>query len=183
MENSKTLKNNILFDRISESVILKTERLTISKIEEADKERYASLYLDDELNKWWGYDYREDLGDNKPSPDYFFNFQNLLKEKKEEFSFAVKKDSELIGELVLHNFGEDDSVEMGFRFFKNCQGKGYALESASKLKEYVFNTLGAVKLRSRCYKENFPSANLIKRLGLEKSSENDTHYFFELIKK
>ncbi len=168
-----------LFDKIKTPVI-KTERLLIEDILERDRERYSALYLEEELNKWWGYDYREDLGDKEPTPRYFYDFQNALKEKKEEYSLAVKKDGVLIGELVLHNFDDDGGVEMGFRFFKECHGKGYAIESASALKKYVFNVMGAKKLKSRCFKQNVPSHNLILRLGLEKCREDDTHYYFEL---
>ena len=140
------------------------------------------MYLDDELNALWGYDYREDLKGENPTPDYFFAVQNKMKEIKEEYSFAVKKDGVLIGELVLHNFDYYGGVEMGFRFFKNYQGQGYALESATALKNYCFESLGAKKLKSRCYKENFASAKLIGRLGLEKVKEDDTHFYFELNK-
>ena len=162
-----------LFDKIPKTVLLKTDRLSITEIKNTDKEDYKNLYLDESLNKWWGYDYREDLGDGEPTADYFFDFQNSLKAKKEEYSFAVRLDDKMIGELVLHNFGEEDnSVEMGFRFFKGVQGKGYAIESASALKQFVFENLGADKLKSRCFKENVKSASLINRLGLTKNKED-----------
>ena len=178
MEKEMTQNQKELFDRIKPPIEIKTDRLIITEIKEEDKNDYANLYLDDELNKWWGYDYREDLGKNEPTPDYFYNFQNELKEKKEEFSFAVREKGKMIGELVLHNFDENFGVEMGFRFFKECQGKGYAIESATALKEFVKKVLKAKTLKSRCFKENIPSKNLITRLGLTLSSESETHYFF-----
>lgn len=171
-----------LFDKILSPVWLKTERLTITDICEKDKESYAKLYLDDDLNKWWGYDYREDLNGEKPTPEHFYAFQQTMKRVKEEYALAVKKDGQMIGELVLHNFDYFGGVEMGFRFFKECQGKGYAVESASALRDYCFNTLGAITVKSRCYKENLPSAKLIGRLGLKQYTESDTHYFFKLEK-
>lgn len=171
--------NEQLFNKIIPPVLIKTERLSIEDIAKTDKDAYARLYLDDHLNKWWGYDYREDLNGETADADYFYNFQNLLKEKKEEYSLAVKKDGVMIGELVLHNFDELGGIEMGFRFFKDCQGKGYAVESATALKAYVFNTLGATKLKSRCYKENVNSRKLIERLGLIMLKEDQTHYYFE----
>jgi RimJ/RimL family protein N-acetyltransferase len=169
---------NTLFDKICSPVLIKTERLTITDITETDAKRYAELYLDDELNKWWGYDYREDLGDNEPTPEYFYNFQNKLKSSKEEYALAVKKDGEMVGELVMHNFDYNGGVEIGFRFFSDCQGKGYALESASALRDYCFELLGADTVKSRCFKQNHPSKKLIERLGLIKSNESQTHYFF-----
>lgn len=168
-----------LFDKIDQNVSLSTKRLNVTKILEQDKQDYQTLYLDQELNKWWGYDYTEDLKDNEPTADYFFNFQNELKEKKEEFSFAVRKDGSMIGELVLHNFDFFGGVEMGFRFFKESQGKGYAIESALALKEWVKSQLGAKTLKSRCVKENVRSRNLIEKLGLKKVREDDVYFYFE----
>lgn len=167
-----------LFDEISAPVLLKTERLEISAISENDKFDYAKLYLDDDLNRLWGYDYREDLKGEEPTPEYFYSFQNKLKEVKEEYSFAVRLNGKMIGELVLHNFDFYGGVEMGFRFFKDYHGKGYALESALALKNYVKTVMHAKTLKSRCYKENFASAKLINRLGLTKSGEDSTHYYF-----
>lgn len=169
-----------LFDKINPPVFIKTDRLTIEEITEKDGATYQSLYLDDQLNKWWGYDYREDLNGKEPTAEYFLGFQKLLKEKREEYSLAVKKDGVMIGELVLYNFEGATSLEMGFRFFKEHHGKGYAVESAGALKDYVFNTLGASRLRSRCFKENIPSRKLIERLGLKLFDQNQTHYFFDV---
>ena len=179
-KNMVTVKT--LFDKITTPMYLKTERLTITDIDKADAQAYAKLYLDDDLNKWWGYDYREDLDGELPTPEHFYNFQNKMKMVKEEYALAVKKDGVMVGELVLHNFDYYGGVEMGFRFFKNCQGKGYAVESASMLRDYCFNELGASVVKSRCYKQNLPSAKLITRLGLKKYKESDTHYFFKLSK-
>ena len=170
-----------LFDKIKPPILIKTDRLTITDITEKDKDLYAKIYLDDDLNKWWGYDYREDLNGENPTPDYFFSFQKKLKEIKEEYLFIVRVNDIMIGELVLYNFGDDQSVEMGFRFFREYQGKGYAKESALALKEYVKNTLNALKIKSRCFKENIPSKRLILSLGLEQVSEDSTHYYFEQI--
>ncbi len=167
-----------LFERLPSTLSLCTERLTITEIKPCDKTRYKELYVDDQLNKFWGYDYRQDLLGQTPDEDYFFNFQRRLKEKKEEFSFAVRLNDELIGELVLHNFGFDLSVEMGFRFFRSYQGKGYAFESAQKLKEWVIENLCPTVIKSRCFKQNLPSKNLIAKLGLKKYKQDQTHYYF-----
>lgn len=169
-----------LFDKITSPVVLQTKRLTVTEICEQDKADYHKLYVDDELNKWWGYDYREDLADNEPTQDYFFNFQQQLKDKKEEYSLAVRLNGKMIGELVLHNFDVFGGVEMGFRFFSECQGKGYAIESATALKEYVKEVLGAKTLKSRCYKENVRSKNLIEKLGLSLCDKDEKCFYFNL---
>lgn len=167
-----------LFERIVPPVLINTARLTVGEICESDKDDYYRLYTDTEINKWWGYDYHEDLNGEKATPDWFYNFQNSLKEREEEYSFAVKENGKTVGELVLHNFDYFGGVEMGFRFFKDCQGKGYATESALALKEYVKNTMHAKRIKSRCFKQNVPSKNLIGRLGLSQCDEDETRYFF-----
>lgn len=179
IKNKNIIKVNTLFSEIQPPVTLRTARLTIGDITQSDKENYLRLYLDDDLNKWWGYDYREDLKESTPTADYFYNFQNSLKDKREEYSLAVRLDGVMIGELVLHNFDCFGGVEIGFRFFREYHGKGYATESAARVIEYAVNTLGAKTIKSRCYKQNAPSRKLIERLGLKLYAENETHYFFK----
>ncbi len=179
IKEKNLVKVKTLFDKISLPVIVQADNLVITDIFESDKDRYFDLYMDDDLNKWWGYDYREDLGEQTPTPDYFFEFQQKLKDKKEEYALAVKKDGQMVGELVLHNFDYFGGVEIGFRFFKESQGKGYATKSATALMDYAVGVLGATKLKTRCFKENIPSFNLIGRLGFKQVREDNTHYYFE----
>ena len=51
---------------------LKTERLTLSALREEDIPAYNALVLDGERNRWWGYDYRQDLFEEL-TEDYFLN--------------------------------------------------------------------------------------------------------------
>ena len=51
---------NELYD-LTEIPELRSERLTMSAFTEADKAAYNALCLDDERNRYWGYDYRSDL--------------------------------------------------------------------------------------------------------------------------
>ena len=169
-----------LFDNIDPTVKIKTERLSIERISEGDKENYAKLYLDERLNKLWGYDYKEDLGSEQPTPLYFYKFQESLFNKKEECSYAVKLDGEMIGELVLHNFDYFGGLEMGFRFFPEYQNKGYAFESANALKRFIKEQLNAKTLKGSCFKENLPSKKLIEKLGLKLVKENEEKFYFTL---
>ena len=169
-----------LFDRIKSPVAISVGALTVSDIEESDKHEYARLYLDDQLNVYWGYDYRDDLNGNLPTADYFYGYQKWLKEVKEEYSLAVRENGKMIGELVLHNFTFRGGVEMGYRFFRESQGKGYATISATALKKFVESELKPHRLMTRCDKRNTPSRNLIGRLGFESWYDSQTHHFFKI---
>lgn len=179
IKNKYIVQVSTAFDKIVPPVSIKTERLTVDDITEKDKEVYARIYLDDDLNKYYGYDYREDLGGNTPNADYFYSFMQGLKDKKEEYSFAVRRNGEMLGELVLYNFGFNGQAETGFRFLPEYQGKGYATEAAAALIEKAKTDFCINKLCCRAFKENLPSIRLIKRLGFKQASETDNMLFFE----
>ncbi len=175
-------KNNIqvltAFERIEKDVKIVTERLTLTEISIEDKEGYKDLYLDDELNAFWGYDYREDLGEKEPSCDYFYSFNRSLRESKEELSLMVKKDGELVGEVVLHEFDFFGGVEIGFRIAKSHQKKGYALESVSALIEYVKHKIKPSEIKAKCYRENTPSKTLLLKLGFKEKKRDEKYFYF-----
>ena len=54
------VKVTTLLDKINSPFLIKTERLTITDITKEDADKYYSLYTDKEINKYYGYDYRED---------------------------------------------------------------------------------------------------------------------------
>ncbi len=168
----------LITHKLPKELQINTQRLTITEIKESDKDLYYNLYTDKELNALWGYDYTNDLGQN-PSPKDFFDLQNKLKQTEGEYAFAVRLQGQMIGELVLYNPTEN-SVEIGFRFFSEFHGKGYAVESATALMDYAKKEIGVKIFKGRCFKQNAQSKALFLRLGFSQISQNDTHYFFEL---
>ena len=50
---------------------IKTDRLSLTPLRRGDIPAYSALCLDDERNRWWGYDYRTDLGDQAPDRHLF----------------------------------------------------------------------------------------------------------------
>lgn len=166
------------FYKIKPPVFIKTERLSIEEILTTDGENYARLYLDESLNKYWGYDYKEDLK-GEPNAEYFLSFMQGLKEKEEEYSLAVKKDGVMIGEVVMHGFDFFGNLEIGFRIEKKNQKKGYAFESVSALIEYITQNIKPKKIKAKCYLENEPSKKLIEKLGFSMAKKDKTYYYFE----
>lgn len=169
------------FTLIAPPVFIETERLTVTDVFREDRAVYAKLYTDDKVNEFYGYDYRQDIGKNKPDGDYFFKFMLTLKAKKEEYSLAVRKGGKMIGEIVFYNFDYSGSAEIGFRFFTENQGKGYAFESVKAAIEYAFNA-GINRITCRHFKENARSEKLILKLGFACTSEDKTHKYYELKK-
>ena len=168
------------FYLLNPTVLVETARLTVTDIFREDKEVYAALYKDEKVNAYYGYDYKEDLGEN-PDGKKVFRFFTSLKAKKEEYSLAVRLDGKMIGEIVFYNFGFNKDAEIGFRFFTEYQGKGYAFESVGGAIRYAF-ACGFKKLTCRHFKENVRSEKLVLKLGFNFTREDKTHKYYELIK-
>ena len=175
-------KNNVevltAFENIPNEIKIKTENLLLEELSVNDKNAYRDLYLDDELNKFWGYDYREDLGENQPTADYFYNFNKMLRKNKEELSLLIKKEGTVVGEVVLHEFDFYGGVEIGFRISKEHQNKGYAFEAVSNLIDYVKKTIKPININAKCFKENSPSEKLLIKLGFTKVSKDEKYFYF-----
>lgn len=164
-------------DKINLPIKINTERLEIESTGNNEEESYFKLSVSDEINKLWGYDYREDLGENAPNQQYFANFRKALEDNKEEFSLAVKLNGQMIGEIVLWNFAFDGGVEVGTRFFSEYHGKGYAYESVGAVINYLKN-LGVKTLRTRAFFENFASNKLFQKLGFEINAKDDRKNYY-----
>ena len=84
----------------------------------------------------------------------------------------------MIGELVAYNFSFDSSCEIGFRFFREFWGHGYAFLSATA---FICRLKGAGvrKIKAKALKENSRSIKLLERLGLQKTAEDERYHYYE----
>ena len=64
---------------------------------EKDEAAYNALCLDDARNRWWGYDYRQDLK-GELTEDYFLSVARRDFAARRAVNFAVRLDRQLIGE-------------------------------------------------------------------------------------
>ena len=167
------------FDTIN-SPILKTERLTIKRNDGFTG--YKTLCTDEEINALWGFSYKDDI-EGEPTEEKFTSLVKSLREKKEEYSLAVLLGDKSIGEIVLWDFGFRSDIQIGFRFFKEYQGKGYALESVKKVVEYAFNEMKIKSIKAYCFKENLRSKNLLNKLGFTNIRSDEKYDFYEISKQ
>lgn len=178
VKNKNYLVVNCLFKKIKPPVVIMGEGVILSDLTAEDKEAFYRLYTDEENNRYWGYDYREDLGDAAPTPDYFFSFQQSLKDRCEEYSLAVRHGCALVGEAVFHNFDFHGGVEIGIRILKSEQKKGFAKAGLAAMIRYAKDILGVSAVRAKCFKENAPSKAALLAAGMKKTGADDTYYYF-----
>jgi len=157
--------------------VLKSERLTLDGLREEDRAGYNRLCLDDERNRWWGYDYRDDLKGGL-TEDYFLevareDFRNRL-----AVNFAVRLDGRFIGEAVLYRFDYKGGAELGCRILPEYAGHGYGAEAYRRAADWSLYNLGLYRLAGKCFRENEASRKMLSAC-MRPAGEDDTFLYFE----
>ncbi len=152
------------------------EKVILGKINNADKMAYFKLYTAKSLNKYWGYDYKKDV--NNPTPDAFYTMQEQDFKMKENACFAIreKKKSQMIGEIVLHNFNYENEVEVGVRLFRKFHNKGLGTDALKTICNYVVNVLKK-KPVAKCYLQNVSSLKSLQNSGFIVKNADKKFYY------
>lgn len=155
--------------------------LEVGPLKESDKEKYALLNKDEKRNKYWGYDYKNDLLENEtPDGSYFYNGQLKDLKEKTSFVFAIYFKDKLAGEVVAYNLENDNSCEIGYRLFAEFEGLNIAYLSTKNVLNYLKNVVKVDYFRIKSFKENKKSLSLIERLEATYLSEDDKFKYFKI---
>ncbi len=155
-----------------------TERLTLRAFREEDKAAYNAICLDDDLNRLWGYDFRQDLGDAPLTEDYFLDVTRQDFASRLAVNFAICLDDKCIGEAVLYHFDHRGGAELGCRIAQEYAGNGYGTEAFQAAKNWALYKLGLDKVVAKCYLENGASFRMLSSC-MRKVGEDETFYHFE----
>lgn len=164
-------------DSLKEIPALRSGRLTLDGLREEDRAAYNRLCLDDERNRWWGYDYRQDLK-GELTEDYFLETARQDFAHRLAVNFAVRLDGQLIGEAVLYRFDYKGQAELGCRILPEFAGNGYGREAFQTAAEWSLYTLGLRRLAAKCYHENGSSARMLESC-MRPCGEDETFRYFE----
>ena len=177
IKNKYWVTADTLFRKISSPVKICGERIELNEITDDDAESFMRLYIDDENNKYWGYNYKEDAP-KVINADYFINFAKQMKKTREEYSVAVRADGKFVGEAVFHNFDYFGNVELGIRLLPEFQGKGFATDAVKIMTDYAKTTIGAKSIKMKCFHQNEKSIKMIKNAGFTEVSRDDKFIYF-----
>jgi len=143
-----------------------TERLIIKLVDIDDAELLLKLL---NTEKWL-----KNIGDrnvhNLEDAQKYVREKNLPQIERLGFGNAVvilKSNDEKIGTVGLYDREGIDGVDIGFAFFEEYEGEGYAYESAKKIMDVGINEFGIKKVSAITLPENFSSIKLIEKLGLK----------------
>ena len=171
------LPQNELLRHVSAIPELKTERLTLSAITEADIPAYNALVLDSDRNRWWGYDDVGGLG-APVTERSFYDVARRDFENRMAVNFAVRLNGTLIGEAGLYNFDYRGSAELGCRIDKAYAGNGYGTEAFRCAAEWGLYQVNLSRVVAKCYKENEASYKMLSAC-MRRNGEDETFFYFE----
>lgn len=145
--------------------------VVLTEIRPGDRQVYLSLNTNVENNRYWGYDYREDVYIADPiNENTFYDSVMYDMAAGDSINFAVRlaEDGDMIGEAILWNFTYDGTAELGCRILPEYQGKGRGRAAFRAIADFAANTL-KVNVWARCHRENTPSYRMIEVSGFEKA--------------
>ena len=162
-------------DKLDDVPALSAGVLTLDKIEEEDAKAYCKMATDEELNKYWGYDYKTDIP--IPSAKAFWDDLQFGYKNKKYVSWAVRLDGVFIGEVVLYDRDQQCGAELGCRIISEKWGHGYGKMAYKMVADYLLEA-GFDHLRARCYHQNKASEKMILNAGFVKVSTDETFIHF-----
>ena len=168
---------NELLQHVQAIPELQTERLTLSALTEADIPAYNALVLDQERNRWWGYDDVGGLG-GPVEERSFFDVANRDFASRNAVNFAVRLDGRLIGEAVLYRFNYRGDAELGCRIDAAYSGHGYGTEAFAAAADWALYRVHLTRVVAKCYHENEASRKMLSSC-MRPSGQDDTFYYFE----
>ncbi|MBO5878947.1 MAG: GNAT family N-acetyltransferase [Clostridia bacterium] len=151
------------------------DEISLSSFNSGDASPYAELCRDEENNRFWGYDYREDFPQNA-NDDWFLRVANAENDSATALILAVRLSGELIGEATLHNFDGRGGADVGIRILPRFQKKGYA-KRALELLFSLSRDIGLITLFARIKNENTPSVALFSRIASPSADDGEATLF------
>ncbi len=159
---------------ISEIPEVKGERVELSALIKEDVPLYAELCRDKNVNKYWGYDYSEDV--KEPSDEYFFETANADFARGASVTMAVRVLGSLAGEATIYAFDGMGGAEFAIRLLPSFHGKGLGGEATLAIIEAA-RKIGLTRLYAKVMKENTRSTAMLHRIS-DSYSEDEKHLTF-----
>lgn len=143
-----------------------TERLIIKPTNTEDAEFIFEIMNTPKYHKYIG---DRNIKSIEDAENYIKNRMLLQYEKVGfgNFTIILKSDDSKIGFCGIYLRDGLDIPDIGFAFFEEYEGKGYAYEASSLLKQLAKDEFGLKKLSGITVEYNHSSRKLLEKLGLK----------------
>jgi len=166
---------------------LKTERLLLRQLTEADSQDIFFLRTDKGVNRYIEIPRPENINDAR---DFILKTNNGMKQNEMiDWAVTLINKQNLVGTICLWNFSKDKTrAEVGFELMPEYQGEGIMNEALVNVLEFGFKSLSLASIDAYTYKDNISSTKLLKKNGFEKNSrlkddENSNNIIFTITSK
>ena len=160
---------------------LNASPVVLTEIRPEDEHACYLLNTDVENNRYWGYDYREDVSLTGPVCEGLF-YHSILHDNAcgDSINFAIREtpEGDMIGEGILWQFTSGGDVEIGCRIRPEYHGRGYGIAAFGAMARYASEKLG-LRCKARCYQVNSASYKMITANGFVETGKDEEFYYFE----
>jgi ribosomal-protein-alanine N-acetyltransferase len=153
--------------RINHALYIKTARLTLRPLNEADAQSmfaYTSNPVSCQYLKWEPHtDINEDIT---------YIREALLAKDELFIAIELKENQTMIGLVHVYDWhASTKSCEISYIINPNYMGMGYASEAVKSILEYLIDEAGVYRARAICIEENAGSERVMQKAGMEFEEE------------
>lgn len=155
---------------MKQDFLIETQRLKLRELSPSDAEWFFQLNNDPEVIQYTG-----DLpfDDVEQAAQFLRSYDQYEKYGCGRWAVVRKADEAVLGWCGLRYLPSMDSTDLGFRFFREFWGQGYATEASIGCLDYGFRELGLQKIIGRAMKLNVASVRVLMKVGMTKVGEFD----------
>jgi RimJ/RimL family protein N-acetyltransferase len=167
-------------DAAAGAVGLRTARLRLRAMTEADLPAFVAYRRDPEVARYQGWDETFSADDARA---LFEKLRGVAPGTPGAwFRFAIEEAASgaLLGDCALH-VREDDprQAEIGFTLARGHQGRGYGAEAVGAVLEYAFTMLGLHRVFAVTDARNDAAARLLQRIGMRREAHFIQHVWYK----
>jgi RimJ/RimL family protein N-acetyltransferase len=158
-------------DAAAGAVDLRTARLRLRPMAEADLPAFVGYRRDPEVARYQGWDETFSAEDARALFDKLRGVAPGTPGAWFRFAIGEAAGGTLLGDCVLH-VREDDprQAEIGFTLATGYHGRGYGAEAVRALLDYAFRTLGLHRVVAVTDARNDAAARLLQRIGMRREA-------------
>ena len=159
-DDSFYVKVNNECDMLDEIPTIEIDGITLDEIRDSDKEKYAQLCRDRDLNKYWGYDV--DADNPEGDADYYLDIARREINDGVAIALAVRENGEFVGEATIYDFDFRGCASIAVRILPSQHSRGLGSRAIKALIEYA-RMICLNEIRAEVLSENEKSIKMTSK--------------------
>lgn len=148
---------------MSMKVIAETDRLLLRELQPTDAQFFYDLNANPKVIQYTGNTAFQTVEEAR---EFLQSYSDYRENGYGRWAVVLKETGRVVGWCGLKLEEETQQTDIGFRFFEEDWGKGYATESAQACLKVGFETFQLKEIVGRAMKANIASIRVLEKLGL-----------------